>query len=237
MSTLVIHVGRPAPRKTRDGVREGSAKISKAELKAKLASGEWDLVRSDIFHGEYTVRKEGRSFVVVVTDAKMFELDPAKTEGSAKIKIAWAIGTAFARVGKTEADLATAVQQEGGDDRSIQEALRAYRSEKRFGRNVDCGCGGHDEKIPPPKDPKLRAEWERAVKEREARGEGKFVGDAIDNAIARVRLATGDGEAEQLARNFKIAVLEEMYAKENSPDRRRVLADAIRLRFAQLEGG
>lgn len=33
-------------------------------------------------------------------------------------------------------------------------------------------------KIPPPKDPKLRAEWEAGVKRREAEGKGKYVGDA-----------------------------------------------------------
>jgi len=32
-------------------------------------------------------------------------------------------------------------------------------------------------KIPPPKDPKERAEWEAAVKRREQEGRGKYVGD------------------------------------------------------------
>ncbi len=35
-------------------------------------------------------------------------------------------------------------------------------------------------KIPPPKDPKERAEWEAAVKKREAEGRGKYVGDVSE---------------------------------------------------------
>lgn len=62
------------------------------------------------------------------------------------------------------------------------------------------GPGG-DAAIPPPKDPKLRAEWEAAKKAREAAGKGKFVGDdkAMDasgyvvNRIGQYQIIEGSG--------------------------------------------
>jgi len=97
--------------------------------------------------------------------------------------------------------------KEAGDAKDLFIGTRGLSQEREDGHLDHAYNEEKGFKIPPPKDPKERAEWEAGVARRKAEGKGTFVGDSanrrkiiVHNHLPRVKVNDEDNAAALQAR-------------------------------------